>query len=295
MEQALLMRRATRAAVALGAGLAVLKGAAWLWTGSVSLLASLVDSLLDTLASAVLLVAVHASLQPADHEHRFGHGKLEQLAALAQALFVSLSCLGLVWAAVERLRTPAPVEHGWVGLAVMGVASAATWALVRFQQQVVARTGSSAIAADSLHYRGDLLMNGAVALSLVAAGTLGWTLVDPLLGLVVAAIVGHSAWQIGSQAVQNLMDREFPDHLRQRIRALVLAHPEVRGVHDLRTRQSGLQPFIQFHLELDGEMTLNAAHRIVDQVERDLQAAFPGAEVMVHADPDGEPREGLQG
>ena len=214
---------------------------------------------------------------------------------LAQSVLVGVSCIGLVWAAVVRVQNPAPVEHGWVGLGVMGVASAATWALVRFQQQVIARTGSSAIAADSLHYRGDLLMNGAVALSLIATGTLGWTLLDPLLGLVVAAIVGHSAWQIGWQAVQNLMDREFPDEQRQRIRQLVLAHPEVRGVHDLRTRQSGLQPFIQFHLELDGEMTLHAAHRITEQVERDIQAAFPGAEVMVHADPDSEPAEGLQG
>ena len=261
MENALLMRKATRAAVALGASLAVLKGAAWWWTGSVSLLASLVDSLLDTLASAVLLVAVHASLQPADHEHRFGHGKLEQLAALAQSLFVSASCVGLVWSAIERLRSPAPVTHGGIGLAVMAVASVATWLLVRYQRHVVARTGSSAIAADSLHYRGDLLMNGAVALSLVATGTLGWSLIDPLLGLVVAAIVGHSAWRIGWQAVQNLMDREFPDEQRQRIRQLVLTHPEVRGIHDLRTRQSGLQPFIQFHLELDGELSLHEIGR----------------------------------
>jgi ferrous-iron efflux pump FieF len=177
----------------------------------------------------------------------------------------------------------------------MAVASAATWALVRYQAHVVAQTGSSAIAADSLHYRGDLLMNGAVVLALVASWLLHWTLVDPLLGLGVAAIVGRSAWLIGREAIQLLMDREFPDDQRKRILELVMTHPEVKGIHDLRTRQAGMQSFIQFHLELDSQMTLQAAHVITDQVERNIQAAFPGAEVLVHADPDSEPPDGLKG
>lgn len=291
--QHVLMRRATRASLAVALFLAGMKAAAWLGTGSVSMLGSMLDSVVDATASGVTLLAVHVSLQPPDREHRFGHGKLEPLAALLQAVLIGGSCAGLVYSAVERLRVPRPVEQGLVGVAVMGVATVATLLLVRFQRHVIANTGSSAVTADSAHYTSDLLMNLAVALSLLATTWLGWTLVDPLLGLAVAVLVGRGAWHIGHDAVQLLMDREFPDEQRRHIKDLVLGHPEVRGIHDLRTRQSGMQRFIQFHMELDGAMPLSRAHTIGEEVEATIQAQFPDAEVIVHADPADAPRDGL--
>ncbi len=291
-QQHALMRQATRASVAVAVALLALKSVTWWWTDSVSVLASLLDSAVDATASAVTMVAVHASLQPADREHRFGHGKLEPLAALGQGILIGVSTIGLAVSAVERLRNPHPVDQGLVGVAVMIVASAATLALVRFQRHVVQQTGSSAVTADAMHYRSDLLMNAAVALSLLASTYLGWPILDPLLGLVVAVLVGRSAWKIGHDAVQLLMDREFPDDERHRIKQIVLSHAEAKGLHDLRTRRSGTLPFIQFHLELDGHMTLQRAHEICDEVEICIRAEFPDAEIIVHADPDQLPPDG---
>ena len=287
-----LLRRATRASLAVALALIVLKAGAWWWTGAVSLLASLIDSTTDALASAVTLVAVHASLQPADDEHRFGHGKLEPLAGLAQAVLVLASALGLAWSAVQRLRYPEPIALGGVGIAVMVVASAATLGLVRFQRRVAAATRSSAINADRLHYESDLLMNGVVVLSLAATTWLGWALIDPLLGLAVAVLVARSAWQIAWDSVQLLMDREFPDAERHVVAAAVLAHPEVRGLHDLRTRRSGTQAFIQFHVELDATMSLREAHVVTDAIETALRAAYAHAEILIHVDPADHPPDG---
>lgn len=291
-QQHALMRQATRASLIVAVALLVLKLVAWQWTGSVSLLASLLDSAVDATASAITSLAVHVSLQPADREHRFGHGKLEPLAALGQAILIAGSAGALAWSAIERLRDPRPVTQSVAGIVVMGVASVATVGLVRFQKHVIARTGSSAVTADAMHYRSDLMMNAAVAVSLLASSQLGLPIVDPLLGLFVAGLIVHGAWRIGHDAVQLLMDREFPDEERRRIKQIVLAHPDAKGLHDLRTRRSGMLPFIQFHLELDGGMTLQRAHEIGDEVEASILAQFPDAEIIVHADPDSSPPDG---
>jgi ferrous-iron efflux pump FieF len=280
-----LMRRATRASLAVALSLACFKLGAWWVTDSVSVLASLVDSLVDLTASGLTLFAVKVSLQPADHEHRFGYGKFEPLAGLGQAALVGGSAVTLLYSAVQRLRDPQPIQESWAGVAVMVIASVATLFLVRYQRRVIATTGSTAVSADSLHYQTDLLMNAAVVVSLLASTFLGWTLVDPLFGLMVAVLVGRSAWQIGARAVHLLIDSEFPDQERKEIIARAMAHPEVRGVHDLRTRYSGLQSFIQFHLELDGELTLRTAHDIGDAVELEVLQRYPGAEVIIHLDP----------
>ncbi len=294
LDQHAMMRRATRASLAVALSLALIKGGTWWLTDSVSILASLLDSLVDAMASGVTMLAVHASLQPADREHRFGHGKLEQLAGLGQAVLIAASACGLFYSAFQRLRAPVPVERGLVGVAVMAVASAATLGLVRYQRRVVQQTGSTAVTADSMHYTSDLLMNGVVALSLVLSTWLGWALVDPVLGLMVSVVIGRSAWKIGYDAVQLLMDREFPEADRQTLLRIVRSHPEVRGLHDLRTRLSGLQRFVQFHLELDGAMPLRDVHVICEQVEAEIRAAFPTAEVIVHADPDDHPPDGVR-
>ena len=282
-----LMRLATAASVAVAAVLIVAKIVAALMTGSASLLSSLVDSLLDAFASLVNFFAVRHALQPADREHRFGHGKAEPLAALAQCAFIAGSVIFIVLEAAGRLASARAIENGAIGIAVMAFSLVVTLLLVAFQGRVAKRTGSTAIGADALHYRMDIAMNVGVILALVAATRFGLWWADGVAAIAIAIWIAIGAWRLGRRSFDLLMDREFPDSERARIAAIVQAHPEARGLHDLRTRSSGLQPFIQLHLELAPELTLRRAHEISDQVEAAIVAAFPGAEVIIHQDPAG--------
>ena len=282
-----LMRRATWFAVAAAALMIAAKLGAWLATDSVSLLSALADSVMDVLASLINLFAVRQALQPADREHRFGHGKAEPLAGLGQALFISASAIFLIVEAVGRIMEPAPIERAPVGIGVMGFAILVTAALVTYQRRVVRLTGSTAIKADSLHYASDILVDIGVILALVLAMTLGWGLADPIIALAIAGVILHAAFRVARAALEQLMDREFPDAERERIRRIVLEHPDVRDCHDLRTRRSGIDSFIQVHVEMDRSLTLMRAHEISDAVEARIREAFPHAEVLIHADPDG--------
>ena len=282
-----LMRRATNLAVATALLLIVGKAAAWLVTDSVSLLSSLADSVMDALASLVNLLAVRQALQPPDREHRFGHGKAEPLAGLGQSVFIIGSGIFLLVEASGRIMRPAPIEQEPVGIGVMGFAIIATLVLVTYQRHVVRRTGSSAIKADSLHYASDILVNLGVILALALAMTLGWQRADPIIAIAIAGFIIHAAVRIALGAFNQLMDRELPDEDRARIRAIVLEHPEVRDCHDLRTRRSGIDSFIQVHVEMDRSLTLLRAHEISDAVEARIREVFPRAEVFIHADPDG--------
>ncbi len=282
-----LMRLATWASVTVAAVLIVVKAATWLLTGSISVLSSLVDSLMDVMASLVNLFAVRHALVPPDAEHRFGHGKAESLAGLGQSVFIAGSAVFITVEAVGRLVTPLPVEHASVGVAVMVFSIVATVGLVLFQRHVVRKTGSTAVGADVLHYETDVLINGSVIVSLALSSMLGWHRADPIFGLAIALFLLRGAWLIARRAFDVLMDREFADEDRTRIRDIVLAHPKVKGMHDLRTRSSGIQPFIQLHLELDGDMRLMEAHKIADEVEALIMAHFPRAEILIHQDPEG--------
>jgi len=286
------MRLATYASVVTAAILIAVKLVAWLYTDSISLLSTLVDSVLDIFASLINLAAVRHALTPADKEHRFGHGKAEPLAALGQAAFISGSALFLIFEAGHRLFDPEPLAHTTLGIWVMVFAIAATFALTRFQAYVVRKTGSMAIRADSLHYVGDLLVNISVIVALLLVAELGWLWVDSVFGLAIAVYISTNAWRIAHGAYDMLMDRELPDEERQRIKEIVLAHPRVMDLHDLRTRSSGPYAFIQIHLELDGAMSLLESHEIADEVEALIREAFPEAEVLIHQDPHGieEPR-----
>ena len=279
-----LMRRATLAAIAIALLLVVAKTLAWGVTGSVSLLATLIDSVLDAFASLVNLFAVRHALSPADREHRFGHGKAEALAGLGQAAFVAGSAGFLLLEAGRRVLHPSAAQETGVGIAVMLFSMAATLALVVYQRHVVKRTGSTAISADALHYRSDLLVNGGVIVALwfSARGLPG---LDPLIAIAIGGYILYSAWQILRQSLDHLMDRELPDSERERIIELVLAHPDVLGMHDLRSRRAGTATFLQFHLELEDELSLVAAHRILEAVESTLLEAYPGAEIIIHPDP----------
>ena len=282
-----LMRSATYASVGVAVTLIVAKMGAWVMTDSVAVLSTLIDSLLDAAASVITLFAVRHALVPADSEHRFGHGKAEALAALGQAAFITGSACLLVFEAVRRIFEPHVVTHELIGIAVMVFSIVLTLVLVQYQRYVVRATRSVAITADSLHYIGDLLVNTAVIAALVATAWLGWRWIDPVLALLVAAYILVSAWRIVRGSLDMLMDRELPDDERMRIREIALAHPEVHDMHDLRSRRSGTDTFIQLHVELDGALTLSAAHEISDAIEGEIRAAFPHAEVIIHQDPEG--------
>ena len=285
--RAQLLRFATGASVTVAGVLIVGKLGAWLATGSVTVLASLVDSLMDAVASAINLMAVRYSLLPADDEHRFGHGKAEALAGLGQATFIAGSALFLLLEAVNRLLHPEPLVEVGVGIGVMVFAILATLVLLGIQRRVIRLTGSTAIKADSLHYATDLVTNlGTIAA--LALAVLGWHGADPLFALAIAGYILYSAFDIGREAVELLMDRELPDDMRERIRALAYSRPEVLGVHDLRTRQAGHQYFVQLHIELKDDLPLRDAHAAADAVEESIRLAFPNAEVIVHQDPVSE-------
>ncbi len=284
VDTARLLTLATTASVVTATLLIMGKATAWLMTGSISVLASFVDSLMDVAASLINLVAVRVSLQPPDEEHRFGHGKVEPLAALAQAAFIAGSAAFLVLNAVDRLLHPRPMEDVLVAYIVMGFAVAATVVLLLIQRHVIRLTRSTIVRADSLHYTTDLLTNlGTIAA--LALAHLGWPALDPLFGILVAIYICFGAWNIGSDAFHQLIDRELPDEVRERVKELAMAEPLVRGLHDLRTRQSGAMSIIQLHLELDADLSLGDAHAITDRVEHAIRQAYPLADVIIHQDP----------
>jgi ferrous-iron efflux pump FieF len=282
-----LMRLATYFSVGVAAILLAAKGAAWLATDSVALLSSLIDTGLDAVASLINLLAVHTALQPADRQHRFGHGKAEPMAGLGQSAFIAVSALFLAGEAAQRLANPAPVTNAEAGFMAMALSIVLCIGLVTFQRIVVRRTGSVAIGSDFLHYAGDLLLNLSVVLSLILTSEFGLTLADPLLALGIAVFLLYGAAVIGWRSFNLLMDHEFPERDRERIKAICVDHPDVRSVHDLRTRSAGQQSFIQLHLELDPDMTLFKAHGVSDEVEAGIRRAFPLADVIIHQDPAG--------
>jgi len=284
MDRGNLLKLASSASVLTAGILIVVKTGAWYVTGSVSLLASLIDSIMDSAASLINLFAIRYALQPPDEEHRFGHGKAEPLAGLAQSAFIAGSAVFLVFHAVDRLRHPHAVEQIPLGLWVMVFAIVMTLALLAVQRYVIRKTDSTAIRADSLHYLTDLLTNISVLVALYLA-TLGWTWADPVFAIAVAVYIFYSAFQIGHEAFQQLMDRELPSEVLEQINAIAMAHPEVTGTHHTRTRQSGQTKFVQLHLELDENMSLKRAHEIADRVEDEIMAVLPGSEVIIHQDP----------
>jgi ferrous-iron efflux pump FieF len=287
-----LRRRATYAALGVVAVLIAAKFAAWLVTGSVALLSSLVDSLVDACASLLNFFAVRHAAAPADREHRFGHGKAEPLAALGQSAFLIGSAMLLMAEAVRRLIQPAAVSNPETGIAVMAFSIIVTLGLVTYQRHAVRQTGSLAIGADELHYRSDLILNGSVILTLVLGLALHMPILDPLFGGAIGIWIIYGAVRIAQLSLTQLMDHELPDEERARVRAIAESRPEVSAVHDIKTRVAGPTAFIQLHIEMDGGLSLLEAHRISDAVEADLRRAFPHAEILIHEDPAGieEPR-----
>ncbi len=282
-----LTRRAAIASVTVATVLLVLKAYAARATGSVAMLGSLADTGLDLLSSLVTLYAVWLAAQPADEDHRFGHGKAEAIAALMQTLVILGSAVAIAARAVAEFGNPAIPRRPEVGVGASVVAVVLTLALVAYQRRVVRATQSIAISTDRVHYESDLLLNVGVIVALVLDVWAGLHGADALFGIAIALYLAWGALTSARAAVDMLMDREWPDAKRQRLLAVVARHPQVDGVHELRTRSSGVTDFIQFHVWLAPDMTVAAAHGIVDEIEAGVADAFPGAEILIHVDPLG--------
>lgn len=280
--------RAAIASVSMAFVLIVLKGyAAWA-TGSVAMLGSLADTGFDLVASLGTLYAVRLAAQPADAQHRFGHGKAEAIGALMQVGLIGVSAAGILYHAVDRLRNGAPTESAELGIGVSLVAIAGTFVLLAYQRRVIAHTGSVAIKADNIHYQSDLMLNVSVIAALALDHFLHVPGADALFGIAIALWLAWGAWTASRHAIDQLMDREWPEEKRQRLVDLANAQSGFRGIHDLRTRTSGSQDFAQFHAWVDPQMTILQAHEVVENAEQVLEAAFPGTEVLIHLDPEGQ-------
>jgi ferrous-iron efflux pump FieF len=286
-ERGRLTRSAALASSALALTLLGLKAwAAWA-TGSVAMLGSLADTALDLVASLMTLYAVGFAAQPADVDHRFGHGKAEAIAALMQVLLIIGSAVAIMWRAIDSLGQTALPKAPGIGIGVSLVGIILTGALITWQRIVVKRTGSVAIATDALHYQSDLLLNTAVIAALTLELYAGLHGADAVFGILIALWIAWNALRSAREALDMLMDREWPPEQREKLLAVAAAVPGVEGVHDLRTRSSGVTDFIQFHIWLPPAMTVEGAHRVVDAVEVAVHGAFPGSEVFVHIDPSG--------
>lgn len=282
-----LNRSAAYASISVALLLVSLKAwAAWT-TGSTAMLGSLADTALDLVASLATLAGVWVASRPADAHHRFGHGKAEALAAMFQVVLISISALSLLARATEQFFAGGRTDAAAEGIGVSLVAMAATFALLAWQRHVIRRTNSLAISTDHVHYQSDLLLNAAVIAALVLDQYAGIAGSDPLFGVAIALWLGWGGWRASQEAIFQLMDREWDEDKKARFIEVLGRHPELHGVHDLRTRTAGNRDFVQFHVWIDPDMTVRQAHLVMDEIEAKLLAEFPGVEILIHPDPDG--------
>jgi ferrous-iron efflux pump FieF len=286
-ERSSLTARAAMASIAMALLLIGLKAWAALQTSSMAMLGSLADSGLDLLASMVVLAGVRIAAVPADTDHRFGHGKAEALAALAQVALITLSAMFIGYRSIDRLLHGAQTTEAELGIGVSLIAILFTFALISYQRYVVRRTGSVAISTDRLHYASDLALNASVIVALALDQYAGFRGADAIFGLLIAAWLLYGAWSSSSYALDQLMDREWPAVQREKFLAACAEFPEFAGLHDLRTRTSGTHSFAQFHVWVPGSWTVQEAHDRMDRVEQELRDRFPATEILIHLDPEG--------
>lgn len=282
-----LMRLATYASVSMAVLLLIGKVAAWWISDSLAMLSSLTDSFFDVVTSVINMLALRYALKPADDDHRFGHTSIEDIAGLAQFAFINAAMLLIVLQSFERLANPQPMQHEMLGMIVSVVAMVATTVLVVFQTIVAKRSGSLIIASDRMHYVGDIAFNMGVLVALVLTASFGLTWADPAMAIVIAIAILWSTRSIGIRAFNNLMDKEMPTEEKVQIEEIVRRVPEVRGVHNVKTRYSGTKPFIQMHIDVDSDISFAQAHAITDRLEQALLQQFPGGEIIIHPDPHG--------
>jgi ferrous-iron efflux pump FieF len=282
-----LTQRAAIASVSMALFLLGLKIWASLETGSVSMLGSLADTGLDILASLVTLYSVRLAALPADDKHSYGHGKAEALAALFQTGLITASAIAIAWRGISKFGHSEAPSHPEIGIGVSVIAILTTLVLIAYQRRVVKQTGSIAIHADHVHYSSDVLLNASVIAALILDSLLNLRGADPLFGIAIAAWLIWHAREVAVTAIHQLMDREWPEDKRARFLEIAQSHPELTGIHDMRTRSSGAHDFVQFHVWVDPDLTLRAVHDAMDELEARLMAEFPGTEVIIHPEPKG--------
>ncbi|ATE65943.1 cation diffusion facilitator family transporter [Rhizorhabdus dicambivorans] len=279
--------RAGIASVSVAAILILLKGYGSWETGSAAVLGSLADTALDLIASIVTFYSVRLAATPADRQHRYGHGKAEAIAAFFQLVLISISAFGIIVRSAQQLMAGARPQAAETGISVSAIALVLTLLLVAYQRRVIARTGSLAIGTDKIHYQSDVMLNLGVIAALVIEHYMGISGADAVAGMAIGVWLLYGAWHASRRAIDQLMDREWPEERRRAFAEVAGRHPELRGIHNLRTRTSGGDDFAEFHVWVDAGMTLGEAHRVMDEVERKLGKAFPGVDITIHPEPEG--------
>ena len=292
LEAEKLLKRATTASVSLAFALIGLKTWGYIESGSVAIFGTLLDSVMDSLSSIIIFVAVRFSLVPADEDHRFGHGKAEAIAGLLQAFVITVTSIFLMYEVIDKIINPQTIRKAELGIGIIVASIVLTVLLVIYQKYVTKRTGSVAIEADEMHYSGDILLNFGVAFSLILGGYFDVIYADPIFGAIACLYLLHSAYQVFITSTDVLMDKEMNEEERYKIKEIIRNHVEVVGIHELRTRRSGLNIFIQFHMELEQGISLEEAHDISDQVEANIIEFYPNSEVFIHADPYDDSKHG---
>jgi ferrous-iron efflux pump FieF len=287
MSDEALRRLASVVALVVALCLVVVKVWAWLATGSIALLTSAADGLVDVAASSVTFFGVRYAARPADLGHRYGHGKAEAVAAFVQALLLAAAAIALGIESIKRLLYPEPLNQTEFGIAVIVVSTIVAAGLVAMQTIVVKRTGSTAIAADRAHYVTDVAVNVAVLVALLLDRFLGWTRADAFGALAISLYMLWNARGMAMEALVQLLDRELDPSDRERIEAAVARCDGVAGVHDIRTRNGGDRVFVEFHLEVDGHLTVTQGHAIADDAEKAVERLFPASDVTAHVEPAG--------
>jgi ferrous-iron efflux pump FieF len=287
-------QRAAIASVSVATILILLKGYASWTTGSAAVLGSFADTALDLIASLVTLYSVRLAVMPADRQHSFGHGKAEAIAAFFQVVLISLSAFWIIIHSIQQLIGGARPQQAEAGIIVSVIALALTLLLVTYQRKVIEQTGSLAIGTDRVHYTSDLLLNAAVIAALLIERWAGIGGADAVAGIGIGLWLLFGAYSASRNAIDELMDREWPEERRRAFLEVANRHPELRGIHDLRTRTAGHRDFVQFHVWVDPDMTVGDAHRVMDEVEAQLNEDFPGVEILIHPDPAGHVDEGKE-
>ena len=264
----------------------------WLITDSQSIFASVIDSLLDVSSSFINIIAITFALQPPDKNHRFGHEKFQDLAIFSQSIFFFASSIFTLSSSIRGFYTKSIIVNSSTGVDMMYICLGLTMLLVLLQTYVIKKTKSKIIEADRIHYFSDFLANIFVVISIYCSEKFWF--VDPLAGIGISLYVMHASYSLFRQSIKNLADEEFEDHHRQKIIEIISAHKDVKAVHELKTRHAASKPFIQFHLEMDGNMRLFDAHNLSDQISLDILKHFEGAEITVHLDPEGVEEHGPQ-
>ena len=282
-----LVKSASIASLLVASTLIVLKYYAWVATSSVSMLGSLADSLIDFLASIFVFIAITYSFLPADEKHRFGYGKSEGLAAFIQSLLIGISGIYVFIEAIKRLLNPSQINQPNIAVWIILVSIVLTIALIMYQRYVVKKSQSMAIESDQYHYLTDTFINLSVLFSIVITGWTRFTFIDAVVGLLISGVVLYTAFILLKKSFKILLDQEIQSSHRDQIRKIALQHPQVLGFHDLRTRDTGQKYIIQFHLELDPNMTLLESHKITDEVTDNVLDVYPNSELIIHTDPLG--------